>query len=422
MASKRDLTIKKRRVAAKEEPMPEKVSAEPKAPRRKPQRRSRRYGRSVIWPLLFRLTLLVAVVMLGVLLWRNWDDLAPAALTEWFDRTVTGGDGGDGYPVDISGDSVVSMQTFGNNAALLTDTSLLVYNSSGAQTINRGHTFADPLLRTAGEYMLVAELGGNRYILHTKKEEVLSGQTQGAIVSAAVSSNGQIALVTESSQSYMSEVLVFNRKGNKMFHWYSADLMVADVAFSPRQKEIAVLGLSAAEGDMRSTLHIFSLSGKEEGPTHTYRNTGAMMAAVQYFDNGRVAAVGDTAVWVYDPDKNEAAVTEFADAELLGFAFGNDGIGAVTRDYGESRGGMLRVFTSVGNPVREIAFAGDYRHVTAAGRGFYLLTEDTLYQADDAGIAKQTTVSADSLMTVEMNAKPLILRLSMLTRCTWDEG
>ncbi len=421
MASKRDLTIKKRRVTAAEEPMPENTATEAKGRRPSRKKRARRRGRSVIWAVLFRLTLVVAVVLLGVLLWRNWDNLAPAALTEWFDRTVTGGDGGDGYPVDISGDGVVSMQAFGNNAALLTDTSLLVYNSSGAETVDRGHTFADPLLCTAGDYMLVAELGGNRYTLHNKKEAVRDGAATGTVVSAAVSENGQVALATESSQSYMSEVLVFDRKGNEAFHWYSADLMVVDVAFSPRQKEIAVLGLSAVGGDMCSTLHVFSLSGKEEGPTHTYRATGAMMTALNYFDNGRVAAVGDTAVWVYDPDKNETAVTDFEDAVLLGYAFSDEGVGAVTRDYGESRGGMLRVITTVGNPVREITFAGNYRHVTAADRGFYLLTEDTLYQADGAGIAKQTAVSADSLMTVEMNGKPLVLHLSMLTRCTWEE-
>lgn len=420
MASKRDLTIKKRRVTAKEETLPESKTTAPRGPRPSRKRRSRRHGRSVIWAVLFRLTLVMAVVLLGVLLWRNWDNLAPAALIEWFDRTVTGGDGGDGYPVDISGDSVVSMQAFGNNAALLTDTSLLVYNSSGAETVNRGHTFADPLLCTEGEYMLVAELGGNRYTLHTKKEAVSEGASAGTIVSAAVSDNGQVALVTESSQSYMSEVVVFDRKGNETFHWYSADLLVADVAFSPRQKEIAVLGLSAVDGDMRATLHVFSLSGKKEGPTHTYRATGSMMTALHYFDNGRIAAVGDTAVWVYDPDKNETAVTDFEDAVLLGYAFSDEGVGVVTRDYGESRGGMLRVITTVGNAVREIAFAGNYRHITAADRGFYLLTEDTLYQADGAGVAKTIAVSTDSLMTVEMNGKPLVLHLSMLTRCTWE--
>ncbi len=420
MANKRDVTIKKRRITTTEESFADRA-ATPAARRSSPKRKRRRHGRSAVRVVLFRLALVVAVVMLGVLLWNNWEYLAPTAVTEWFDHVVTGGDGGDGYPVDISGDSVVSMQPVGNGAALLTDTSLLMYNASGAQTVTRGHTYADPLLRTEGDYMLVAELGGTRYTLHTKKDMLRSGEAPNAIVSAAVSKSGQVVLATESSQSYMSEVLAFDRKGKKVFHWYSADLMVVDVAFSPRQKEIAVLGLSAAEGDMRSTLHIFSLSGKETSAVHTYRATGAMMTSLRYFDNGRVAVVGDTAVWVYDPDKNETAVTDFEDAVLLGFAFGKAGVGVVTRDYGESRGGMLRVITTVGNAVREIPFDGDYRHIASADRGFYLLTEDTLYQADGAGIAKQTAVSADSLMAAEMNGKPLILRLSMLTRCSWNE-
>ncbi len=422
MANKRDVTIKKRRVSVKEDPMPTtEFASESRPARRSPKKQTRRRGRSVIWVILFRLALLVAVVLLGVLIWRNWDNLAPASLIEWFDRTVTGGDRGDGYPLDISGDSVVSMQSFGNNAVVLTDTSLLMYNTSGAETMARGHTYADPLLSTAGDYMLVTELGATRYTVHTKKNEVLSGQVSNNIISGAVSNKGQVVLATESSQSYMSEVLVFDRKGNSVFHWYSADLMVVDVAFSPRRKEIAVLGLSAVAGDMRSTLHIFSLEGQKEGPIHTYRATGAMMTSLHYFDNGRVAAVGDTAVWVFDPDKDEAAVTSFENAVLLGYAFSDEGVGVVTRDYGESRGGTLRVITTVGNAVREIAFTENYRHIAAADRGFYLLTETTLYQADSAGVAKQSPVSADSLMVVEMNGKPLVLRLSMLTRCLWDE-
>lgn len=420
MASRRDLKIKKRNVTVKEEPMPVAKKSAPRTPRSTPKKRPRRQGRSVVWAVLFRLLLLAAVVLLGVLLWRNWDNLAPAEVTEWFDRVITGGEGGEGYPVDISGDSVVSMQELDNNAALLTDTALIVYNSSGARVTERGHTYADPLLETADEYMLVAELGGNRYTLNTKKDVVRSGEVPNAIIGAAVSNSGQVALATESSQSYMSEVVVFDRKGGELFHWYSADLLVVDVAFSPREKEIAVLGLSAAEGDMRSTLHVFSLSGKEQEATHTYRAEGAMMSALTYFSNGRVAAVGDTAVWVYDPNKNETVVTHFDDASLLGFAFGKEGVGVVTRRFGESRGAMLQLISTTGNLLREVPFTGGYRDVAAAERGFYLLTEDTMYLVSDTGVAKQTAVSADSLMTVEMNGKPLILRLSMLTRCTWE--
>lgn len=435
MASKRDLTVKKRNVKLKAEPpltAEAPAAAQDKAAtsgdtrkagkrRTKKEGERRRYGRSVIWAVLFRLLLITAILVFGVLLWQNRENLAPAAVTEWFERLVTGGSKGDGYPVDISGDNVVSVQSFGNQAAVLTDTSLQIYNATAAQTADRAHTYADPLLAVEDTYMLVAELGGTRYSLHNKKECVAEGQVDNAILSAAVSGNGQVVLATESSQSYQSEVLVFDRKGEKLFHWYSADLTVIDVAFYSRQKQIAVLGLSAAAGEMRSTLHIFAMSGKETGATHTYSATGPMMTSLYCFDNERIGVVGDTAVWVYDPNKNETVAANFEDAVLLGYAFSPEGIGLVTRDYGEGGGGRLQHISATGEIVGTMSFEGDYRHVAAAKEGFYLLTDRTVYLVNKGDAKKQAPVSVDSLMVSDMNGRPLVLGLSKLTRVAWEE-
>ena len=152
MASKRDLTIKKRRLphtpapleaeTAPLETMEEEgapagrtiVSQKRKwRPKNKKERRRRR-GRSVIWAVLIRLSVITAILILGVLMWQNRDRLAPAAVVEWFDRVFTGGSKGDGYPVDMSGDRVVSLQPFGNQTVVLTDTALQIYNSTAAQT------------------------------------------------------------------------------------------------------------------------------------------------------------------------------------------------------------------------------------------------------------------------------------------------
>ncbi len=436
MASKRDLTIKKRRISSTPEPLETEkaptaagetagsVTGKSRAHsyKRRTKKRGdrRRRGRSAVWAVLIRLAVITAILILGVLLWQNRDRLAPAAVTEWFERVVTGGSKGDGYPLDIGGDRVVSMQPFGNQTAVLTDTALQLYNSTASQTADRAHTYADPLLRVKDEYMLVAELGGTRYTLQTKKETVLEGQVDYPILGAAVSANGQVALATESSQSYRSEVVVFDRKGKKVFHWYSVDLTVIDVTFHPRQKQIAVLGLSAAGGEMRSTVHLFSLSGKETGAIHTYTATGPMMTALRFFDNERLGVIGDTSVWVYDPAKNEAAITNFEEAVLLGYAFASDGIGIVTRNYGEVGGGVIQHISATGEAVGTMAFTGNYRHVAAANGGFYLLTENTLYLVNKGAVTKQAAVSADSLMVAEMNGKPLVLGLSMLTRVAWE--
>lgn len=413
MATKRDLTIKKRRIRPEAEEQPEK-----KKGRKKPKKR--RYGRTMLWPILFRLLLVTAVVMLGVLIWRNWDRLAPSAVVEWMDRLVTGGEGGDGYPVDITGSSVVEMESFGSHAAVLTDTSLVLYNTAGAQTMERTHTYTNPSLETADKYLLVTELGGKRYMLGNKSETLFTGQVTNTIRAAAVDSDGQVALATESSQSYMSEVLVFDREGKELFHWYSSDLTVIDVALTLNGKQVAVLGLSAQGGEMKSTLQIFSLAGKEGKAEHTYTAQGPMMVALHCFGNGRVAAVGDTATWVYDPKEKSASVVDYANTTLLGYAFSDRGVGLVTRGYGESSGGTLTVITPAGKQTAATAFSGEYRHVTAADNGFYLLTDRRLYNADTVGFAADVATGSDGLMTVEMNGRPLVLGLTTLTRCEWE--
>ncbi len=434
MASKRDLTIKKRRKPILPEPLETETAPAKQAEgvtstneKNRSYRRSkskkgrrRRHGRSAVWVVLIRLSIITAILVLGVLVWQNRDHLAPAAVSEWFDRIFTGGSKGDGYPVDMSGDRVVSLQPFGNQVAVLTDTSLQLYNSTASETADRAHTYADPLLRVKDEYILTAELGGTRYTLHNKKEILLEGQVEYPILGAAVSADGQVALATESSQSYRSEVLVFDRKGKELFHWYSVDLTVLDVTFHPRQKQIAVLGLSASGGEMRSTVHLFSWGGKETGATHSYSATGPMMTSLRFFDNERLGVIGDTAVWVYDPTKHETATVEFEESVLLGYAFSQNGMAIVTRDYGEGGGGVLQQFSATGEEVGTFSFESDYRHVAAANDGFYLLTEDTLYLEDKGTVTKQKAVSTDSLMVTEMNGKPLVLGLSMLTRIAWE--
>ena len=147
-----------------------------------------------------------------------------------------------------------------------------------------------------------------------------------------------------------------------------------------------------------------------------------MMVALSYFDNGNIAAVGDTALWVYDPDKNEAKTVTYTEAALLGYAFSDRGVSVAVRGYGESSGGALTVVTPAGEKTAEVLFDGDFRHLAGADNGFYLLTDDTLYNADTVGFAKQTAALPDGLMTVEMNGKPLVLGLTSLSRCEWKEA
>ena len=184
-----------------------------------------------------RLLLVAAVLTGGFAVWKNWDKLAPEALLDWIDMKLDGADKGDGFPYAISGDTVVAMGQAKNNLALLTDTSLLFINEKGGEIARRSHAYARPLLKTAGSYALVAERGGGRYQLETRRETVLNGKLEGRnILAASLQEDGRFALVTDTaSQSYQSELDVFDRKGNVLFSWKSPRLLLTDVALQPRR-------------------------------------------------------------------------------------------------------------------------------------------------------------------------------------------
>lgn len=194
MANKRDVTVSKHQVRRRGLHAPGNKADQGYSRRvERPAPPSRKPGNSAWFPLrpgsgkkrhpqlkiAVRLLFVAAVVVLGLVVWQNWDVLAPEALLDWADQQFSGGAKGEGFPCAISGDTVVAMGQAGRNTALLTDTSLLFLNEKGGEAAKRSHSYAQPMLHTAGQYVLVTETGGGRYQLETRRETVLTGPAGG---------------------------------------------------------------------------------------------------------------------------------------------------------------------------------------------------------------------------------------------------
>lgn len=414
MANKKDLRIKTRRAYVPKKP----PAAEPaeKPEKKENPRPSRRRPRSAVWLLLFRLLMVSALVLMGFLVWKNWDTLAPSELLDWIDQKVTGGEGGSGFPVSISGNTVVALSPVKSGAGILTDTSLLLIDANGAETMRRSHTYARPLLKTSGDYMLLAELGGTRFQLETRKETIFSGTTDNAIRSAAVSPDGLVAVVTASTKSYLSELLIFDKAGKEIFHWYSAELMAADVALRRDGKQVAVIGLSTEKGAMKSTLLVLDVKTGEKDPIASYSGTEVMLFDVSFLTDGRVAAVGDTAAWLFSPDKENpaCATVSFEDRELLGYAVGENGLAVALRHYGTREDGELLMVDAAGTITGTQPFEGDFRHLAADGKAFYLLTASHLYRAEAGAFTDKKEIPSDGLMVSSLKGDALVLGLTAL--------
>lgn len=377
-------------------------------------KKHRRRGRSVVWVVASRLVLVGLLLAGGFALWKNWESLAPESLLTWIDEKLTGNKGG-GYPVNIAGSTVLHMADMEGSLALLNDSAFTMRNSRGEETVRRPHTYISPMMKTAGKYALVAESNGSRLSLETRSKTMWNKTMEYPIVSAAVSKNGTAAVVTEADQSYSCELFVYNSRGKQLYR-LSRRLQAVDVAVSPDGRQVAVVSIAADSGDIRSYLEVFRLNSNSSEPVFSKEETGMLLVAAAYLEDGRLAAVGDTALWIADPEAGTAGVFEYDARQLLGYAVSGHTAAVALRSYGSAEGGQVSVVDGTGKAVYTAAFTGVYRHMASGREGYWLLTGDALQLLGKEEAEERISLSDDGRLVSSQGNKAVILGLTTLTQ------
>lgn len=368
--------------------------------------------------LLIRFLIVCAALLCAYALILNWKSIAPDSFVAWVDDVIDGTTGGN-WPVELSGDTVFDMREAGANLVMVTDTATKYYNSTGGESVRRTCAYASPMLRTAGKYVLLLETGGNRYRLETRSRIEDEQTVAGAIYTGAVSTKGDVAVVTDSSKSHISEVTVYSRSGKQRYQWLSSEWLVMDASFSRDGNKLAVVGSRARNGAMQSAILVFDLRGKQEQPVQ-YVTDGTLFSRVQYMKSGTVMAIGDQQVRFVNPTGSLDTTVSHENVELIGYAFGGNDAVIVTRPYGSQEGGVASVYSASGDLKTEQTFEGAFRDAAAQGSGFLVLTDEYLYDIRHKGLHDRAPVSADCLMTGTVEGKVLVLGLTSIAQAQWE--
>lgn len=376
--------------------------------------RRKRRKRHLFLHILLRLLLVAIIIAGGIEIYKNWDTLAPESLVVWVNEKLSGSKG-DGFPVEITGSSVSNMSMTDEGLALLTDTNYILYNNNGGELVRRQHGFSKPILKTKGKWALIAEAGGSRVRVETLASTSVEMTVNTHIIEAAVDRNGDFALATDSSQGYTSEVVVYDKHKKEIYHWYSSDLTVTNLALSPDGKSIAVVGVAADNGAMQSSILVFDMDKKD--PVAQYQDTDLMLCSVGYFPNGTLTAIGDKALWVVNESGSIQQKTSYDDHTLIGYTMGDNSVSAVLRNYGNSEGGTLLTVNPTGDKAYSTAYEGTYRSVAPCNTGVLLLTSEHLYRMSTTGTPAVTDVVQDGRLVCSWGNKAIILGLTKLSEC-----
>ena len=285
----------------------------------------------------------------------------------------------DRFNISIESGMGYQLMPMDNALALLDDSSFHVYNLDGKVMNEAQHSYANPILCTSKTKALIYDVGGTQFRLEGKSKTVYDKQTDGVIYLARLSETDCAAVVTKSDK-YLSELRVYNEKGNVFFSYYSYDSRIIDIEFNKNSTGCIITVLSAEKGELISKMINYSFG--EESPVWTSVGVPTLAMDVRWFDNDTIAMVGDTAYALFD--SNGTLLNKYTyDMPITDYASSTSAVAVITENS-DLRRTVLTIFTPGAAPVVRVLDGGE-KDVFISGSDIYLLAGDYIDIFSSAG-------------------------------------
>ena len=360
---------------------------------------------------LARLIALVLFVALLVVVWQNWDVLAPDRLMSEFEMLVGSGTGE--YPVDMSGVGVRRLEKAEQYGVVLTESHLIYLNHGGAEVARYACSYPTPLMQTAGKYVLVAEQGGRRIQLSTRSAVVQELETDRDIIAVSLNEKGQIAVLTDGPQGYAVQIKVYNRKGEALYV-RDRNVVVTDVALSANGKQLAMLSPEAVNGTLNTRMEVFSVKTTDTEAVCSYVANDTLLYRLTYLQNGWVAGFGENGVVMLDTADGLATVYAPEGMKVLGYATTGNHLALAVRPYGTTAGGEIHVVGKDGDPLTTVDFVGELRHLSGQNGSYALLTDSYVMKITKNGKDGIADMTADGQQAFLDGNSAIVLGLNRI--------
>ena len=364
--------------------------------------------------LIIRIAILAAVVTLGVVVWLNWNVLAPDKVWIWIQDLISGGTGS--YPVDLSGTGARRLEQAEGYTVVLTESHLTYLNGSGAEVSRYGCSYADALMRVEGKYVLVAEQSGVRLHLSNRNKVLKEWETKHAIRAVSLNAQGQCAVLTDGPQGYQVQLCVYDEEGT-LLYTRNINRNAMDVALSPDGSTVSITTVEATNGTLNTHLEVFSTTAGGDALCD-YVAEDILLYRIGYLSGGMVAAVHEQGVVLMDPANGKTTAYTPDRMRVLGYAISGNSVALAMRPYGDTAGGEVAVVSASGEESCCVVFSGEFRHLSGCDGQYALLTDGHAYLFSADGSDGRAAVPADGQQVVNAAGKAVVMGRNQLQMFT----
>lgn len=300
--------------------------------------------------------------------------LTPTGIFESITNIATSVKIGNGYEINLSGGTVNKVIPKNNHYFVLSSTDYKCFNNNGKEIFSYQHGFENPMVVNGSARTLLFDLSGTKFNIYNLNRIVYSGSTQKEILTADIARNGNFAVATL-SDSYTSQVTVYNKKGTPIYEWYCSELIINNIALSSNGKKLAVSAISASGGKFVSKLYILEFNSATPVTMFEYNE---LLLNIEKVGNSGFACIFEKscAFFNWQSLKNNNYSSE---EEILFSQSYNSSLMLITGRSGDKRLNYVKIFNKNGIITNEFVFDGVLDSVTLKGNYISFLSENNLF-------------------------------------------
>ncbi len=259
----------------------------------------------------------------------------------------------------------------GNTILKYSRSGINALDADGKNLWNGGFEMEQPQVDTSGDYVVVADVTGDRFYVYNGEDEGTSIETTLPIVRAKISKNGMVAVLLQDKDSNVlsiynpyssSQKLLVEIPTNISEEGYPLDFDISDDGQSVVTSHMAVEGNTV---DTHVNFYNFTDVGQDHNTLVGGKNLGeTVVSSVEFLDGDTVAIFYGKGFCVYNHMKMPELVFEKNYADVIkGIAYGEGHIGVVTYKKETPQKQTLSVYDAKGKEKLQKSISYEFSHM-----------------------------------------------------------
>lgn len=174
--------------------------------------------------------------------------------------------------IEVDTSKNINAFAYSRYLALLDQNILTLYNKSGNKEHSLEIEISNPIFDANGNYLCIADKGGQKLYLISNKNIVWQAEIEGNISNINVNKNGYVSVII-SGTSYKNVVKIFNSSGNELFKKYFSKTNVIDADISNDNKYLAIAEADFSGIVIQSNIEIISIEDVQSNSSESIKYT-----------------------------------------------------------------------------------------------------------------------------------------------------